>query len=124
MQTGKGCRLVVACLLLLAAASPAGATEEIAEREDLECQTCHAGNELELLTDEGRYYQYLGSLDGFDRVMDRFGSCAYCHVQEYDSMQFTPEGHRFRWMMEDMNGLKAWLEENHPKPAEADKNDS
>jgi len=33
-----------------------------------------------------------------------------------------PKGDRFRWMMEDMEGLKAWLEENHPSPTKEEAN--
>ena len=117
--------LIVSGLVTLAAVPISWASEETAELEGLECQVCHADEGTELLTDQGRYFQYLGSLDGFDEVTKRFGSCIYCHVQEADSVKLTREGQRFYWMMEDMQGLKAWLEENHPSPeSEADHSDN
>ena len=114
------------CLILVGLFALAGvsvqASEETAEQEGLECQVCHADQGTELLTDQGRYFQYMGNLDGFGPVMERFGSCIYCHVQEADSVDLTREGYRFRWMMEDMEGLKAWLEENHPSPTKEEAN--
>ena len=119
MPRGIGVASTIFCLCLVPAGSTEG-TEEVAAAESVECAVCHVEDEQSLLTDQGRYFQYLGTLDGFEAVIDRFGSCSYCHVQEADSVELTREGVRFRWMMEDMEGLKAWLEENHPQPAEGD----
>lgn len=116
MRGTQGPSLVLAVLLALVTGAAGWSSEETAEQEGLECQTCHADEGTEYLTDEGRYFQYMGSLDSFDQVMEKFGSCIYCHVQETDSVKLTRQGQRFRWMMEDMEGLKAWLEENHPSP--------
>jgi len=116
MQKAMGFGLLLLGLFSLGFGHTIWATEEIAQQESLECQVCHPDQGAELLTDQGRYYQYMGSLDSFDQVMGKFGSCIYCHVQEADSVKLTREGQRFRWMMEDMEGLKAWLEENHPSP--------
>ena len=42
-----------------------------------------------------------------------------------EAHKLTREGQRFYWMMEDMQGLRAWLEENHPSPkTEADDSDN
>jgi hypothetical protein len=105
-------------LLVLIATGMATGSEEIAEQQELECTVCHGDNEGSLLTDQGRYFQYLGTLEGFEQVIEKFGHCSYCHVREAESVELTREGFRFRWMMEDMEGLKDWLEENHPKPAD------
>ena len=115
MSTAQGVCLILVGLFALGGVS-SWASEETAEQENLECQVCHPEQGVELLNDQGRYFQYLGSLEGFDHVMEKFGSCIYCHVQEADSTSLTREGLRFQWMMEDMAGLKAWLEENHPSP--------
>lgn len=117
MSSAQGVCLILMILFALGGV-PGWASEETAEQENLKCQVCHPEQGVELLTDKGRYFQYMGSLDGFDPVMEKFGSCVYCHVQEVDSVKLTREGQRFRWMMEDMDGLRAWLEENHPKPEE------
>ena len=98
--------------------TPAVGSETIGEQEGLDCQVCHANVEAaaETLTDRGLYYQYLRTLDGYAQVLEKFESCTYCHADGVGSQGLTPEGHRFRWMMEDMVGLRAWLEENHPRP--------
>ncbi len=104
----------------LAAVSMAGASEKIAEAEGLECQLCHANTEEtpEILTDRGVYYQFLHTLSGYEEVLERFESCTYCHVDRAGNQALTAQGHRFRWMMEDMVGLKAWLDQHHPQTDE------
>ena len=107
----------VALALLLAAGSPLDADEMIAEREGLECAVCHqeCDDDEVLLTDQGRYYQLLDTLEGYELVLERFGECGYCHVAEAGSTSLTREGLRFQWMMEDMVGLRHWLDDAHPK---------
>ncbi len=113
--TIQGC-ILIACAFALAA--PTGASEAIAEQEALDCMTCHPDEEDHLLlTDQGHYYQLAGTLEGFEVVLEQFGSCTYCHVREAGSSEMTREGQRFQWMMQDMVGLRAWLEERHPRPA-------
>ncbi len=97
-----------------------GASEDIASQEELDCPVCHQDPEGELLTDQGRYYGLMRTLEGYRQVVDQFGGCGYCHVPDVGSNDFTREGLRFRWMMEDMKGLRAWLEENHPTKREVD----
>ena len=121
MKTIPSSTALLTILALTAAAAPtADATEDIAAREEVECQVCHATVEEtpETLTDQGLYYGQMQTLDGSDQVLERFERCTYCHVEEAGDPNLTPEGYRFRWMMEDMVGLRAWLEENHPQPAE------
>ena len=121
MRTTSGASLMLVGLFTLLTVPVSWASEEVAAEQELECQLCHADQGIGFLTDQGRYFQYMGSLDGFDEVTEQFGSCLYCHVQETDSLKLTREGQRFYWMMEDMEGLGAWLEENHPSPeSEAD----
>ena len=109
----------ISALLVLALVSMGTAliaTEEVSEQEGLECQVCHADPErsAETLTDQGLYYQYMRTLTGYEQVLQQFESCAYCHVEKAGARTLTPAGHRFRWMMEDMIGLHAWLDEYHP----------
>lgn len=119
----KECSGLVAILTVLFAFTPLGgslavATEKVGEQEELACNVCHTDEEqsAETLTDQGLYYQYLRTLDGYDQVLERFESCTYCHDEVAGSKRMTPQGYRFQWMMEDMAGLRAWLEENHPRP--------
>ena len=98
------------------------ATEKIGEQEEIECQVCHADSErtAETLTDQGLYYQYMRTLTGYDQVLQQFESCTYCHVERAGATTLTSDGHRFRWMMEDMIGLHAWLDQYHPWTEEAE----
>ena len=109
--------LAMALGLLLAAGAPLFADEMIAESEGLECEVCHleCDDDEVLLTDQGRYYQLMETMEGYELVLERFGKCNYCHVAEAGSESLTREGLRFQWMMEDMAGLRQWLEETHPK---------
>lgn len=105
-------------LLILIVTGRAEATDEIGAQEETDCALCHLDPEqgAETLTDQGLYYQYMKTLDGYGQVLERFDRCTYCHVDRAGDQALTPQGHRFRWMMDDMAGLRAWLEENHPRP--------
>ena len=109
---------VLAALLSFGGGSPSLASEEVGKQEELDCSVCHSDEQqsAETLTDRGLYYEYLRSLEGYDQVLERFENCTYCHAETAGSKSMTPRGYRFRWMMEDMDGLRAWLEENHPRP--------
>lgn len=129
MHSGLVPVLSILFILTLHGSSVAVATEKIADQEAIECLVCHADGEesSETLTDQGLYYEYLRTLEDFDLVLERFESCTYCHVEQAGTKSLTAQGHRFRWMMEDMAGLRAWLEEYHPRsdgedeqPGEAD----
>ena len=98
------------------------ATEKISEQEGIECQLCHADLEqrAETLTDQGLYYQYLETLEGYDQVVEQFENCTYCHAEQAGAKTLTGEGYRLRWMMQDMAGLRAWLDEYHPRPDQED----
>ena len=106
--------------LLIAAGSSLLATEKIREQEEIECQVCHSETEqsAETLTDQGLYYQYMNTLAGYEQVLHHFDSCTFCHVDQAGAAALTGQGHRFQWMMDDMVGLRAWLDEFHPRPEE------
>ena len=120
-QTGPIPALMI-LLLITSGVSAVVATEKISEQEEIECQICHADPDqnAETLTDQGLYFEYMRTLTGYDQVLQRFDSCTYCHVQVTGAKALTARGYRFRWMMEDMVGLRAWLEENHPSPDKED----
>ena len=114
----------ISALLVLTLATlggvPAMATKEVSEQEELACEVCHADPEksAETLTDPGLYYQYMGTLTGYEQVLREFERCTYCHVETAGAKDLTAEGHRFRWMMDDMIGLQAWLDQYHPRSQE------
>ena len=109
-------------LLTIAGSTAVLATEEISEQEEIECQVCHSDVEHDAaaLTDRGLFYQTVDTMDGYDQVLERFESCTYCHSERAGNKSMTSEGHRFRWMMQNMAGLTAWLEENYPASDEED----
>lgn len=125
MKTHTGFIPVLTVLFLLTTGgSSAVATEKIGEQEEIECQVCHADSEqsAETLTDQGLYYQYMKTLSGYDQVLQQFDRCTYCHVESAGAKTLTAAGHRFWWMMEDMIGLRTWLDEYHPWTAEEQDN--
>ena len=126
MKTARLTAILLAALAVLyfASAPRAQASNDIAKREGIKCTVCHDKPGSRLLTNQGLYYQQLGSLKGYDDVV-AFGDCASCHEQRPGSKKLTPTGRRFLSVVKDMKGLRKWLEDNHPgmepKPAQAPK---
>lgn len=105
-------------LVFLSSVEPTRASNAIAEREDLACTSCHDKPGSKLLTDRGKYYEQMGTLVGFDELEARFTRCTSCHVRKPGSLKLTETGRRYRWMMGDMDGIRQWLMERHPRPTE------
>jgi len=101
-------------VLVLVAPLGAWASNAIAEQEGIACTACHDKPGSKLLTSEGKYFELMRTLDGYDGVIAEFGSCTSCHVKKPGSKKLTETGKRFEWMMQDMQGLKAWIQEVHP----------
>lgn len=107
--------LAVAVLALLLAAGPALASEEIAQAEGgLTCTVCHDKPGSKLYTDKGKYYELMGTLDGFEEILAVFQKCTTCHVRKPGSEKLTSEGRRFAGLMDDMTDLKSWVQSSHP----------
>jgi hypothetical protein len=109
--------VVAVIVLAVAAASPALASKAIAEAEDLVCTSCHDKPGSKLLTDRGKYYEHMGSLDGFDDLSAEVGRCTHCHQRKPGSEKLTPAGRRYRWLFGDMKGIRDILMGDHPPPA-------
>ena len=91
------------------------ATEEIAELEgDLTCTVCHDKPGSKLYTDQGKYYELMRTLEGFDALMAVFQKCTTCHVRKPGSERLTPEGRRFSRVMSSMSDLADWVQSSHP----------
>lgn len=103
-------------LLLALVGLPAGASNRIAAQEGLPCMTCHDKPGSRLLTDRGKYYEAVGTLDGYDEVVAAFSECTGCHVSKPGSLKLTETGKAFAVAVNDMVGLRQWVKENHPKP--------
>lgn len=90
------------------------ASNKIAKKESLDCTVCHDKPGSKLLTDRGKYYEEMRTLDGYDDVMVAFSKCTTCHVRKPGSKELTERGERYAFVAYDMEGLRQWLRENHP----------
>ena len=112
--------LLLACatagVLLLAPERSALASNDIARRENLPCTACHDKPGSKMLTDRGKYWELMGSLEGFDEIRADFGACTQCHVRRPGSSKLTRYGRRLSLLLRDMQELKEFVLERHPKP--------
>lgn len=107
--------LLSTAVLISLAGMPAGATNKIAQQEGLRCTVCHDKPGSKLLTDRGKYYEEMRTLDGYDEVIAAFSECTACHVSKPGSKKMTDRGKAFKFAVRDMEGLKQWLRESHPQ---------
>lgn len=113
-------KIVIAAMVLpmglawLAAPSAVVASEKIAEVEGMVCTACHDKPGSKLLTDQGKYFELMGSADGFVEVEAAFESCTTCHVRKPGSKKLTKTGRQFSFFVGDMKGLRAWVKDLHP----------
>jgi cytochrome c553 len=108
---------LLAVVGLLWQGGPAVASNEIAKQENnMVCTSCHDKPGSKLLTDEGKYYELMGTLEGFTNVETVFGKCTSCHVRKPGSLKLTPNGRKFERLVGDMQGLREMLEADHPVP--------
>lgn len=108
---------------LLFVAESVQASEKIAQQENMVCTTCHDKPGSKLLTDEGKYYELMGSMKGFAEIEASFNRCTSCHVRKPGSGRLTKKGEQFAFFVGDMKGLRAWAVERHPAWPEADQKD-
>lgn len=108
---------LTAAALLIAASfvgTVASGSQKIAKAEGLECAACHDKPGSRLLTDRGKFYETMGTLDGYDALAENFGRCTDCHVKKPGSLKLTKKGKEFKEMVGDMKGLKDWMAAHHP----------
>ena len=110
----------VALAAQLIPAGSAYATKAIAEKEDATCTACHDKPGSKLMTDKGKYYELMGSFDGYDQVSQNFGKCTACHVRKPGSAKLTKQGRQYQSLATDMEGLREYLMKPHPTPPAAE----
>jgi hypothetical protein len=93
------------------------ASEKLAAETQKACTACHDKPGSKLLTDAGKYYETLRTLDGYGQVKESFGRCTSCHVRKPGSTRLTAKGRQFGDLVKDMPGLYQWMREGHPMPA-------
>jgi len=110
----------VLAVLLLLGASWVLATEDLAKQQDMKCTQCHDKAGSKLLTDQGVYFESMGTMNGYDQVKSSFGKCTPCHVRKPGSTKLTKQGKELASVVDNMDELREWLKKNHPetKPAE------
>ena len=105
--------LIVAAVLLLSV-SWLSSSQQIAKETDLRCTACHDKPGSKLLTDQGKYWESMRTLDGYDQIKASFGKCTACHVRKPGSEKLTKQGKELASVVESMAELREWLEQNHP----------
>jgi cytochrome c553 len=106
--------LILAAAALLLVAGPVIASNEIAENTGEVCTACHDKPGSKLLTDQGKYYETMRSLEGYEQIEAAFGRCVTCHSRKPGSEKLTKTGKRYQWMMNDMEGLRDFVMQRHP----------
>ncbi len=116
MRTSYFATLSAAALVavVLLAGSVASGSQQIAKTEGMQCTACHDKPGSKLLTDRGKFYEAMGTLEGFDELAASFGRCTSCHVKKPGSLKLTSRGKQFKEMVGDMEGLKEWMAAHHP----------
>ena len=94
------------------------ATEQMAVKEDLSCASCHSDSGFKRLTDQGKFYELMGSLDGYAEVVASFGRCTFCHRKKAGSKKLTKAGKGFATALGSMEALVDWVQDRHPGPPE------
>jgi len=112
---------ILAAAALLLSPAPSSASKKLAQQTGQKCTACHDKPGSRLLTDAGKYFETVRSLEGFDKVKESFGKCTLCHVREPGSKKLTAKGSEFAGMVKDMKGLGEWLKQNHPTPPDSAK---
>lgn len=100
----------------LLAATPAVATDAMAKSTALACTACHDKPGSKLLTAKGKYFETMGTLEGFEALQVAFQDCTACHVAKPGSSKLTAKGKEFAGLVKDMKGLAEWLKSAHPAP--------
>ncbi len=100
-------------LLALFAFTGVQASEQIGAIEGIKCVKCHDKPGSKLLTDRGKYYESVGTLDGFAEMNSTFGRCTHCHVRRPGSKKLTKKGQRLAAVFQDMEELRHWVQERH-----------
>ena len=114
MKNKNHLTLVVAAVFSLLLAGGAYATEELAETENLACTSCHDKPGSKLLTDQGKYFELMRSMDGFAELNASFGNCTFCHRRKPGSQKLTKAGRGFAHALGNMEALVEWVAERYP----------
>ena len=122
-ETMKTTTLTLTVLVLAAGITISGtamASQEIAEQEQMVCTACHDKPGSRLLTDQGKYYEWMGTVDGYDEIEAAFENCTSCHVRKPGSKKLTKTGQHFAVVVGNMEGLRNLLHREQEIPCVAE----
>lgn len=108
---------LLAAAVILPTTCQVRATPALGKAMDLTCTTCHDKPGSKLLTSQGKYYEALGTLDGYEKVISSFRECTSCHVRKPGSKKLTKDGRMFSQVIKDMHELRDWVNYYHPTSA-------
>ncbi len=106
----------VVTLALLVPVVSARASEKIATDTGQKCTACHDKPGSKLLTDRGKYFEVMHSVEGYDQLQSSFGRCTSCHVRKPGSKKLTKRGQQLQANAKDMTELREWIRAGHPAP--------
>ena len=89
MTSKRRITIIAAVAVLLLSVSWPWASQEIAKQTDLRCTACHDKPGSKLLTDQGKYWESMRTLEGYDQIKESFGKCTTCHVRKPGSPKLT-----------------------------------
>ncbi len=115
--------LVATAVFMVLLAGGAYASEELAESESMACTVCHHKPGSKRLTDQGKYFELMRSMDGYADLESSFGKCTFCHRRKPGSKKLTRAGKGFANALGNMQALVEWVQELHPAWPEVEEED-
>ena len=103
----------LAVALAFAAAVDVPANQDMAVQEGLKCTVCHDKAGSKLLTSKGKFYEYKGTLAGYDELIREHRKCTSCHSNEPGNLKLTPKGEALKANGTTMHDLGSAVK---PKP--------
>jgi formate-dependent nitrite reductase cytochrome c552 subunit len=82
----------IAVALAFAATAPVPANQDMAVKENLKCAVCHDKAGSKLLTSKGKFYEFKGTLAGYDDLVRQHKKCTSCHSKEPGNLKLTAKG--------------------------------
>ncbi len=123
MKYARNVTLIVAAVFGLLLSGSLFASEELAESTGMVCTACHDKPGSKRLTDQGKYFELMRTMDGYDDLEASFGQCTFCHRRKPGSKKLTKAGKGFATALGNMEALVEWVSELHPAWPEVEEED-
>ncbi len=106
----------VVALALVVPVVAVNASDKLAKDTGQQCTACHDKPGSKLLTDRGKYFETMHTVEGYDQIQSSFGRCTSCHVRKPGSKKLTKRGQQLATNAKDMVELREWIRAGHPVP--------